>query len=120
MDSTNKEKTKNQTIGCISIIVIVFIFAVFVSSCGSEHNSKQNAFLMAQQLVTEKLKAPTTAKFPAYEDRFVTDKGEGNYTVASYVDSQNSFGAMIRSNFRVELKYLKENKWNSKNLTIVP
>ena len=49
------------------------------------------------------MKSPSSAKFPGsfmspYEDwSFVKDGTE--YAVSSYVDSQNSFGAMIRSQF---------------------
>jgi len=47
------------------------------------------------------LKAPSTAKFPGLDEwRF--SKKNGIVTVQSYVDSQNSFGAMLRNKFIVE------------------
>lgn len=49
------------------------------------------------------LKAPSTAKFSQKRD--VDDLGEGRYRVRSFVDSQNGFGAMIRSNWETVLKY---------------
>jgi hypothetical protein len=43
---------------------------------------------------TKKLKAPSTAEFSG-----TTATGGGPWTVTGQVDSQNSFGAMIRSPF---------------------
>lgn len=54
----------------------------------------------AQDAVKEELKAPSTAKFPWDYESYVTDNGDGTYTVTSYVDAENSFGAKIRSKFR--------------------
>lgn len=66
----------------------------------------------AKDNVTSVLKAPSTASFPgSFLDPYA-DWGfgrEGNiYKVSSYVDSQNSFGAMIRSNFYIEYKWEKD------------
>lgn len=53
-----------------------------------------------KRAVKESLKAPTTAKFPFAEAVHV---GDDVYQMASYVDSQNSFGAMIRTHFVGEI-----------------
>jgi hypothetical protein len=65
--------------------------------------------IQAQQFVSRALKAPSTAKFPAlpYEAKSL---GDGFYRVKSYVDSQNSFGAMIRSDWTVDMA-LVEDHW---------
>jgi ribosomal protein L40E len=65
--------------------------------------------IYAQVYVKETLKAPSTAKFPVIRDNNVTDLGNGRYRVLSYVDSQNSFGAMIRSDWEVTLIYKGSN-----------
>lgn len=50
--------------------------------------------------VTAMLKAPSTAKFPrGSADNILFSPEENSYTVISYVDAQNSFGAMIRTNY---------------------
>ena len=64
--------------------------------------------LDAEDCVKKGLKAPSTAKFPSRvfdsEDWKVKRKDDV-VTVSSYVDAQNDFGAMIRSNFVVQISY---------------
>ncbi|MFT8312970.1 MAG: hypothetical protein ABF633_01800 [Clostridium sp.] len=59
---------------------------------------------MAQDTVKSNLKAPDTAKFPAYDENNIKDLGNYEYEISSYVDAQNSFGADLRNNFDVKLK----------------
>lgn len=54
----------------------------------------------AEAMVKKVLKAPTTAKFDSGTYRFF--KQDGVATLIGTVDAQNSFGAMIRSNFKVQ------------------
>lgn len=60
-------------------------------------------WVVAKNAVKAQLKAPSTAKFPfAYGSDGVSITCEGNiYTVTAWVDAENSFGALIRSNFTV-------------------
>lgn len=54
--------------------------------------------------VKANLKAPSTAEFPGKimeADEWVINKNGTVYTVSSWVDAENSFGAQIRSNFIV-------------------
>lgn len=64
--------------------------------------------LDSEDYVKEGLKAPSTAEFPSRvfdsEDWKVRRKDDV-VTVSSYVDAQNDFGAMIRSNFVVQISY---------------
>ena len=56
--------------------------------------------LRCEKGITSLLKSPSSAKFPGISDwKFA--KNRERVVVASYVDSQNSFGAMIRSSFQV-------------------
>lgn len=63
----------------------------------------------AKQAVTSNLKAPSTAQFPGTfldpDEGWEYYKDGDVYTVTSYVDSQNGFGAMIRSSFVVQIKW---------------
>ncbi|MDD3475053.1 MAG: hypothetical protein PHP08_04130 [Candidatus Dojkabacteria bacterium] len=65
--------------------------------------------MYSKQLVEAVLKAPSTAEFPGgFFDPFSGwgfGKEGSTYKVSSYVDSQNSFGAMIRSNFYLEFNW---------------
>jgi hypothetical protein len=58
------------------------------------------ARVMCQKFVTDRLKAPSTAEFPwNYDDQKVDILGPGHYRVSSFVDSQNGFGAQVRSTY---------------------
>ena len=66
-------------------------------------NYRRNVELRVQEI----LKAPSTAKFPGL-DEWGFDKKDGIVTIQGYVDSQNSFGAMVRSKFQVKYNEKKE------------
>jgi hypothetical protein len=75
--------------------------------------NKIDAYFMAEQFITKQLKAPSTAKFPYSSDAEISyDETTKDWTIKSYVDAQNSFGAMIRNNYTVKIKYLGDEKWN--------
>ena len=63
----------------------------------SEENQMER---QAKEMVKKILKAPTTAEFDYKTFRYFKLNGIG--TIIGTVDSQNSFGAMIRSNFKVQ------------------
>ena len=60
---------------------------------------KATAYVCAKYEVEAYLKAPSTAKFQASPDAVIY-KQDSYYIIESYVDAQNSFGAMIRTNFK--------------------
>jgi hypothetical protein len=65
-------------------------------------DTKIAAYAMAKGYILENLKAPSTAKFGFYGEYpdpgcGVRDNGDNTFTCQGYVDSQNSFGAMIRT-----------------------
>lgn len=62
------------------------------------------AVVQCQNYVKMRLKAPGTADFP-FLDHDVTPMGSDTYLVRSYVDAQNGFGAMLRSNYRCQIRY---------------
>lgn len=68
--------------------------------------------------VSNRLKAPSTAKFSTDPvlgllDARVWRSSDCIFTVQGEVDAQNSFGAMVRSSYRVSLTYdAKADKWN--------
>ncbi|REH54540.1 hypothetical protein C7448_10260 [Tenacibaculum gallaicum] len=73
----------------------------------STYFSNEKAAYAAQKFVERQLKSPSTAKFPSLNKSKV-EKSNNEYKISSYVDSQNGFGAMIRSNYTVKLRK-KEN-----------
>lgn len=63
----------------------------------------------AEEAVRGSLKSPATADFNG-ADRRVTHEGCA-YTVRGTVDAQNSFGALLRSSYRVKLLRMENNEW---------
>ena len=72
--------------------------------------SESQAKIMAQGMVKQLLKSPSTADFPSFD--YTTTNVGNQYTVVSYVDSQNGFGAMIRSTWRVVMSH-NGSEWNN-------
>ena len=69
-----------------------------------DKENRLGAYVSAQWYVEQRLKAPSTAKFGACltpdTTKYCTEYlGNQRYRVATYVDSQNTFGAMIRTHF---------------------
>lgn len=67
---------------------------------------------LAQEAVKQVLKAPSTAQFPdpIFSDgQWHVGRNHDLVTIQSWVDAQNSFGAMIRSDFIVQFDYSTQN-----------
>lgn len=80
------------------------------------------AFDVCTQFVKDRLKSPSTAKFRNfYEDdgEVVVTHAADTYTVSSTVDSENGFGAMLRSTFRCEVRHVSGTSWRLVDLQIV-
>ena len=71
------------------------------------------AKLFAQAIELQLLKSPATAQFCSLEEMTVTSSGDV-YIVSGYVDSQNSYGAVVRTPFKITV--FKENgAWKNTN-----
>ncbi len=66
-------------------------------------SEKLDAYIAAQHFVDQRLKSPGSAKYPIYNSGYVTITLPGTYIVKSYVDSQNGFGALLRSDWTVKM-----------------
>lgn len=66
-----------------------------------------DACVMAHIFIKRQLKAPATADFPACDgpDTYIAPLAGDNWKVSSYVDAQNSFGAMLRSDYTTVMHY---------------
>lgn len=76
-------------------------------------DEEAEAKLFAKAVELQLLKTPASAVFCDMEEMSVLPVGEGAYSVSGYVDSQNSYGAMLRSQFT--LLVLKDENGTWKN-----
>lgn len=100
--------------GTVILVIIAIIAAILMlvtcsggssSKSSNDWNTESWAKSYAQIIVKDNLKAPSTAKF-CNTAREMTAKnlGGAKWRVTGWVDAENSFGAMIRSDFEVVLE----------------
>jgi len=77
---------------------------------------KESAWIFAKDAVKENLKAPSTAKFPLYDESYLEVLENGIYIIRSYVDAENSLGSNIRTNFSVQITIRGEHEYTYSNL----
>lgn len=105
---------------CVCVIVIIYSTNKDVKKNSTARNTNaaytqtysrpQNAvaYEFAKRFVLQRLKAPSTAKFAPYSESKISPLADGaTYKVTSYVDSQNSFGAMIRTYWYAKIIYTR-------------
>lgn len=112
-------KLPQPTSMLVKVLVVVFGVGIFTSifagiastpsSTSSEpeqpstYQLELSARVYSESFIERLLKAPSTAKF-CHET--VTDLGDNRWKITSCVDSQNSYGAMIRSDWETTIAYL--------------
>ena len=80
-----------------------------MEASGQILSERDEAALFAQCVELQVLKAPATAAFPPL-DEMVVNGSDCNYSASGFVDSQNSYGATIRTNFTYNLQKV-DGKW---------
>lgn len=104
-----KEELAKERNGCLILILAVcLLFGACVLSADEQETPEvwqegKAGFEVSRdcrERILESLKAPSTAKI---HETFNTYKGSNVYLVKFEVDAQNSFGAMIRSNFECKI-----------------
>lgn len=100
------------------LVALVMLAGIFQGPSAPAAPSRVGAFLACKQFVTKRLRAPATAKFTNSSEAVVNLVSGGEWAVASHVDSQNGFGAMIRSTFTCTVKPTGNDNWQLVDLKI--
>ncbi len=112
----------SSAIGTVIVFTVIIYFGWSECSPSNKNNDlldqvRQEEFvkdsvmarIMAEEFVKQELKTPSVAKFqrnPYPENAGgVNYMGNDTYEISSYVDSQNSFGAMLRTKYSIRVKY---------------
>jgi hypothetical protein len=108
-------KHTRKNIGCMIGFVLFCLFFIGVGlvlnatlpkSAAMNTTNRFAACDMAQDFVRDRLKAPSTAQFASCggSDTTITHNSD-DWAVTSWVDAQNGFGALIRSDYHVYMTY---------------
>lgn len=108
------------------VVAMIFLGLIFNVGCGSNKDpndhiggvSKGYLTAVAIDVVKEQLKSPSTAQFPTYNFFSFKQVDDKQFIVTGYVDSENSFGAIVRADFEVEVKITDEDHYVLKNFKI--
>jgi hypothetical protein len=108
--------TKGKTIFIIILVLILIVgITSYVKLSTNTVNSdgtmranwfdKQKIIDIAKEEILKNLKSPSTAKFPSNKEIVVkVDKDDNSlYVVSMWVDSENSYGAMLRQNVLLQI-----------------
>lgn len=99
-------------------VLVIGALMLFAHFAPESQPTTVDAWLMAKQFVTDNLKSPATAQFPSYGKENVQALDGGDFQVAGYVDSQNGFGALLRTDWTCRLHYQGREKWLLRGLRI--
>lgn len=96
----------------MGFVVITVVSVWLFNSCSRPHEpSSTEAGLVCEQFVKDRLKSPSTASFSGTAAYGIG----GGYSATTTVDSQNSFGATLRSTWTCEVAWSEGNeKWQLK------
>ncbi len=123
-----EDKTKFRiAAGCFLVIIVPLVIASMFSVDDPQPQrtsqtkqaisepSQIRVCYMIQTIVESKLKSPYSAEFPPciYTD---INKIGRQYNSKSYVDSQNGFGAMIRTEYVIVLTWIGEDNFRLDSL----
>ncbi len=91
-------------------------------STWKERDNSLLAYGMIEDYVKNRLKSPSSADFPGLFDGkadHIQRLGGQKYRIVSWVDSQNAFGAMIRTRFVGEIEQMSEYRWSLISLQFI-
>lgn len=82
----------------------------------TDPGSSYDAYVMAMFFVSDRLKAPATAQFSPFGVTVIRTEPDFKWVVKGYVDSQNSFGGLMRNRFLAEMTYRGGGEYRLDNL----
>ena len=92
---------KMLLIGAAAFVALAVVASIFAPD--GPPGDPIGAYVFCENVVEDRLRAPATAQFAGYNEEDVAHISEGVWRVESYVDAQNGFGAMLRSDWSCEV-----------------
>ena len=93
------------------------VIPIVTDICARSDNSLPS--IMSERFVKRALIAPSSAVFPRFSEVRQSYLGNCTWEVLSYVDAQNAFGAMVRSDYLITMEYNPDSKlWSGVDLQL--
>ena len=124
--NVSKKKSNNRWLWLLLVVIAMIIYSKYESDkpkTATTFDMDFDAYVVAEGRVKDKLKSPSTAEFPNSKNANIQRGADNIWIVSSYVDSQNSFGAMLRSNWVIRLQFTGDDperyeNWKTLELSI--
>lgn len=105
--------------GAVLLVGCVTWFYAIRQPAPNECGDRIMAYVMSQKAVKTRLRSPGSAKFPSLSEASSERIGECVFQVTGFVDSQNGFGATIRTHYSTEMHHQQEgNTWSARRLVL--
>lgn len=99
-------------LGSLGAIAFVVVAMMAAPSTPPAPHDKATAYAMCQDWVKGRLQSPGSADFPFGDVTKTEDLGHGAYRIRSYVDSQNGFGALVRTKYDCSTHWVSGQNWH--------
>lgn len=107
--TTTPIQQNNMQIGIVAVVFVCIVCicgAMAMSGGKKEKDYKTMAGIYCQIYLQNLLKSPSSAKFPSTSQTAITELDNMTFEIRSYVDAQNSFGAMLRKYYYCKIQYV--------------
>lgn len=99
----------------IAIAVIAIGAGLYFAFGGKEGAAKEcgdetMAYVMSQKAAAQQLRSPGTAKFALMPEAKSVRTNTCKFSISSWVDAQNGFGATVRTRYTADMEYSPESK----------
>ncbi len=113
---------QGQGVSLTSVVFLALLVLWGIGKCSDSSKSDADraddtlAYLTCEKAVESRLKSPSTADFAGYGNSQIRQSGK-TFVIDSYVDAQNSFGAMVRTKWSCSASYkggdpYNDNSWD--------
>jgi hypothetical protein len=94
------------------------VIVALLQSCGSPAPNEFMAEAMCRSFITDRLKSPGSAKFSDSSETERTTRSDGGFLITGWVDSQNSFSALMRNRYSCSIMPLGNEQWKLVDLKL--
>ena len=93
-------------LGLFSLFALAGCYDPYENNCPDTKDGRISAIVWGRMEIEERLKSPASAQHPrGWHNAKVEFIKDCHFEVTSYVDSQNGFGAMVRTFYTIETIY---------------